>query len=121
MKVAITAHGPNLTDEIDPRFDRAKFLVVVDTETEQFTAYGNVRCLGSHQDAVKMAAQRIKQLDVDTVLTGKVGDEALAALRAENIRVGTVTSGLIKDALEAYQAGQTSPDRGQHNEMYYWV
>ncbi|NLX14172.1 MAG: dinitrogenase iron-molybdenum cofactor biosynthesis protein [Phycisphaerales bacterium] len=121
MKVAITAHGPNLTDEIDPRFDRAKFLVVVDTETEQCTAYGNIRCLGSPQDTVKMAAQRIRQLGIDTVLTGKVGDEVLAALHAENIRVRTVSSGQIKEALNAYQADPNVPDRGQHNEMYYWI
>ncbi len=33
MKIAVTSQGPDMNGKIDPRFGRAKFFVVVDTDS----------------------------------------------------------------------------------------
>ena len=37
MTIAVTAQGRDLSAPIDPRFGRAKFFVIVDTETGEFS------------------------------------------------------------------------------------
>ena len=41
MKVAITAQGGELSSELDPRFGRARWFVIVDTETDAVEAVDN--------------------------------------------------------------------------------
>ncbi|NTW77920.1 MAG: dinitrogenase iron-molybdenum cofactor biosynthesis protein, partial [Syntrophaceae bacterium] len=38
MKVAVTAKGVMLDSEIDPRFGRAPYILIIDTETLAFEA-----------------------------------------------------------------------------------
>jgi len=51
MKIAITAQGKELSSEIDLRFGRAKWLIVVDTGTSYFQAHDNVVNLNAVQGA----------------------------------------------------------------------
>ena len=51
MKVAITSQGPDMASEVDPRFGRAKFFIVVETDTGEFTAHDNVQNLNAVQGA----------------------------------------------------------------------
>ena len=41
MKIAISAKGQDLSAAVDPRFGRAAYIVVVDTETMSFNAFDN--------------------------------------------------------------------------------
>jgi predicted Fe-Mo cluster-binding NifX family protein len=41
MKVAITSQGTGMQSAVDPRFGRAAFFVVADTDTGAFAAVGN--------------------------------------------------------------------------------
>ena len=38
MKLAVTSQGNNLQSSLDPRFGRARYFVIVDTETGAFSA-----------------------------------------------------------------------------------
>jgi len=38
MRIAISATGPTLDAEVDPRFGRCQRFVIADTETEEFEA-----------------------------------------------------------------------------------
>ncbi len=40
MKIAITARGIRLDSEVDPRFGRAPYILIVDTETLALEADG---------------------------------------------------------------------------------
>ena len=46
MKVAITSQGPDMTSMVDLRFGRAKYFIVVDTETGEFSAHDNTQKKG---------------------------------------------------------------------------
>lgn len=106
MKIVVTAQGAEMESPVDPRFGRAKYFVLVDTETGQHQAHDNAQNLNAAQGAGIQAAQTVAQLGAETVLTGHVGPKAFATLTAANVAVYTNASGTVKEAIEQFQAGQ---------------
>ena len=51
MKIAVIAQGKDMLSEIDPRFGRAKWLIVIDSETGNFQAHDNAVNLNAIQGA----------------------------------------------------------------------
>ncbi len=64
MKIAITAQEKELSSEVDLRFGRAKFLLVVDTETGDFEVHDNELNLNAVQGAGIQTGQNIANLGV---------------------------------------------------------
>lgn len=106
MKLAITSQGTEPNGPIDPRFGRARFFQIVDTETGQHTIVDNTAGANAAQGAAIQAAQTLARLGVQTVLTGHVGPKALSALQAANIQVYSVSGGTVEQAVQAFLAGQ---------------
>ena len=109
MKVAITAQGSNLDSPVDPRFGRARYFLLCDTETGQFTAHDNVQNLNAPQGAGIQAAQAIVKIGAEAVLTGNVGPKAFATLQAGNVAVHVGAAGTVRQALEEFRAGRVPP------------
>ena len=106
MKVAVTSQGPDLASEVDPRFGRAKFFVVVDTETGEFRAHDNTQNLNAVQGAGIQAAQNVASLGVDAVITGNVGPKAFTTLQAGNVKAHIGAAGSVSKAVEQLKDGQ---------------
>ena len=106
MKVAVTSQGPDLTSAVDPRFGRAKFFIVVDTETGEFTTQDNTQNLNAVQGAGIQAAQNVVSLGVDAIVTGNVGPKAFTTLQAGNIKTYIGAAGSVMDAVEQLKAGR---------------
>lgn len=68
MKVAVTAQGPGLDSLVDPRFGRAQYFLLIDTETGNLTAHDNVQNLNAAQGAGIQAAQAVVQLGAEAML-----------------------------------------------------
>ena len=100
MRIAVTSQGPNLSSQVDPRFGRAKFLIVLDRETEEFTVLDNSRNLNATQGAGIQTAKRVVDEAVDAVITGHVGPKALEALQCAQVEIFPGASGTVKDALD---------------------
>ncbi len=109
MKLAVTSQGPELGDPVDPRFGRAKWFVIVDTETGQAIPADNTPNLQAAQGAGIQAACRVSDLGARVVLTGHVGPKAYSTLTAAGIRVCTGAEGTVAEAVDAYQAGVLTP------------
>lgn len=120
MKIAITAQGPDLHSPVDPRFGRAKWLVVFDTETEQTTAHDNQLNLNAVQGAGIQTARAVADLGVSAVITGNVGPKAFAALQAGQVLVYTGAVGTVREAVEAYRAGRLHQAQKANTEGH-WV
>ena len=71
MKVAITSKGKSLDSEVDPRFGRAAFILVVDTESFEFEALDNSENVNAFKGAGIQAASMV----------GDKGAYALAPIR----------------------------------------
>lgn len=104
MRIAVTATGPDLDSQVDPRFGRCQYLVIVDSETMQFEALlisGTVA-----QGAGIATGQLVANKDIKALLTGNCGPNAHQVLSAANIEVITGVSGSVRDAVNKYKSGQ---------------
>jgi predicted Fe-Mo cluster-binding NifX family protein len=119
MKVAVTATGSELTSEVDPRFGRAKYFLVVDTDTGEHVAHDNAQNLNAAQGAGVQAGRTVSELGVEAVLTGSVGPKAFATLQAGGIAVYIGASGTVQAALEQLQAGQLEQAGGANVEGHW--
>ena len=120
MKVAITSQGPDIADKVDPRFGRAKFFIVVDTDTGKFTTHDNAQNLNAVQGAGIQSAQNVVSLGVDAVITGNVGPKAFTALEAGNVKIYIGAAGSVSDAVEQLKGNQLECV-GKPNVEGHWV
>jgi predicted Fe-Mo cluster-binding NifX family protein len=109
MKVAVTAQQEELDSTIDPRFGRAQYFVVYDTETDDTGAHSNEQNVQAQQGAGIQAAENVARLGAEVVLTGHVGPKAFHTLRAAGIAVCLGASGTVREAIEAYRQGKLQP------------
>ncbi|MCK5241227.1 NifB/NifX family molybdenum-iron cluster-binding protein [bacterium] len=120
MKIAVSSQGMSLDSEMDPRFGRAKYFLVIDSDTGQFTVHDNTQNLNAMQGAGIQAAKNVVDLNVEAVITGNVGPKAYAALKAADIKIYLCEKGSVKQAVDKFQAGQLS-NAGQANQEGHWV
>lgn len=106
MKLAITSEGETLHSPVDPRFGRAKFFVVVDTETLAVVAVSNALNLNAAQGAGIQAGKTVAGLGVKALITGHVGPKAFTTLQAGNVEIYTGATGSVADALEQLKTGK---------------
>ncbi len=109
MNVCITATDKHLDAPVDPTFGRARYFLVVDTDTQKFTAIENAP--GAHGAGVQ-AAQLMVDQSVSAVLTGNVGPNAYQGLSAAGIRIFVGAKGTAKEALTAYNDGTLQTAQG---------
>ncbi len=114
MKIAISATGKDLYSAIDPRFGRASYFVIVDTETGNIlNVIDNLAAQGAAQGAGINAGALVAGSGAQTVLTGQVGPNAFGVLHAGGIKVISNVSGTVGEAIEQYRKGAIpSPDEG---------
>jgi predicted Fe-Mo cluster-binding NifX family protein len=105
MKIAISAMGATLDAEIDPRFGRCQYFIIVDPDTMNFEAINNAGGMGSGGAGIS-TAQLIAGKGVEAVLTGNCGPNAYQVLSAAGIKVITGVSGKVKDAIQSYKSGK---------------
>lgn len=120
MKIAISATGPDLDAQVDPRFGRCRYFVIVDMETTQFEALENSGAMGSGGVGISVA-QMIAGKGVEAVITGNCGPNAHQALSAAGIKVITGVTSSVRDAIEDYKSGKlqasSQPNVSAHSGM----
>lgn len=120
MKVAITSQGPEMNSAIDLRFGRAKYFIVVDTETDDSAAHDNTQNLNAVQGAGIQAGRNVIDLGVEAVITGNVGPKAFATLQAGDVKMYIGAGGTVGDALEKFKAGELECV-GKANVEGHWM
>jgi predicted Fe-Mo cluster-binding NifX family protein len=103
MKIAVTAQGGSLTSELDPRFGRAGWFVIVDTETGEHEALDNSTGVNASSGAGIASGQKIVDSGVNTVITGHCGPNAERVLTSAGIRIVQRTGGTVAEAIEAFK------------------
>jgi predicted Fe-Mo cluster-binding NifX family protein len=108
MKVAVSATGPSLQAEVDPRFGRCPSFVLVETENLSFEAVPN-RSASLAGGAGIQSAQLMVQRGVKAVLTGHCGPNAQQALSAAGIQVVDGCSGTVAEVVERFTSDTVRP------------
>lgn len=105
MKIAISSTGQRLESDIDPRFGRCKYFLVVDTDTEEFEVFSNESAEVMGGAGIK-AARFVADLNVKAILTGNIGPNAFDTLNAAGIEILTGIEGTVNGAIEDYKEGK---------------
>ena len=105
MKIAITARGIRLDSEVDPRFGRAPYILIVDTETLAFEAVDNSDNVNAFKGAGIQAASMVSERGAQVLMTGYCGPKAFQVLVAADIRVASDVSGTVREAVAAHRKG----------------
>ena len=108
MKIAITATGADLQAQVDPRFGRAQYFIIVNPETMEFEAIENSSLSAAHGAGIQ-SGQLMSSKDVSAVITGSVGPNAFQTLTAAGIQIFQSPGGTVEQAVEAYKKGQLQP------------
>lgn len=100
MLIAITATENSLQAEVDPRFGRAAYYMVVNTETGEVKAHDNSDGINASNGAGTGAAQTLSELGVQALYTGRVGPKAAEVLNQAKIPYYENISGTVQNVLD---------------------
>lgn len=101
MRIAVTATGTKLDSEVDPRFARACYILIFDSEGMLVEAVDNRRNVATVHSPSAYVCKLLVEKKVDLLLTGTCGTAALKSLSTAGIRVAFETWGTtVRGALE---------------------
>jgi predicted Fe-Mo cluster-binding NifX family protein len=105
MQVVVTSQGPTLDSPTDPRFGRARYLILVDTDMGDHSPVDNDINLNAAQGAGIQTGKKVVELKAQAVITGYVGPKAFSVLDAGGVAIYTGASGTVSEAVEQFKAG----------------
>jgi predicted Fe-Mo cluster-binding NifX family protein len=107
MKLIISAQNPSFESHVDSRFGRSPWLVIFNTETNQWKAFQNPGASQSGGAGVA-AAQFVVDQKADVVISGDFGPHAARAFQAAKIemRLFTETTTTVQEAVDHFKNNQ---------------
>jgi len=102
MKIAISSTGPDLDAQVDLRFGRCQYFVLIDDKAENFEFLDNEAAALSGGAGLQ-AAQMIAEADVKAVITRNIGPNAINVLKAAGIKAYHCGPGTVHKAIHKYQ------------------
>lgn len=108
MIIAVCSQGPGRNSQVDQRFERCAYFILIYSNAGRFHAVlnPNIEAAG---DAVMLTAQFLAEKYVDVVLASKMEEKALAALDAVGARAYTGIKGTVADSITLYEQGMLTP------------
>ena len=108
MKVAVSASENSLDARVDPRFGRAGFFIIVDSDSMEYESISNpnVNALGG---AGIQSAQLVINKGVTSVLTGKCGPKAFEVFKTAGIKIYEDVSSSVREAIQSLKKEQLNP------------
>lgn len=108
MKIAVTAKGKDLNAEVDPRFGRALYIIIIDSESMDYEVIDNAENVNALKGAGIQTAALISEKGVDVLLTGFCGPNAFKTLNAGGVKVANDVTGNVTEAVTAFKNGTFS-------------
>ncbi|MBN1764339.1 MAG: NifB/NifX family molybdenum-iron cluster-binding protein [Sedimentisphaerales bacterium] len=121
MKIAITSEGPTIESTMDKRFGRARYFVLVDSETNSFSVEANTQNMNMAQGAGIQAGRNVADLGAQVLITGNVGPKAFKVLQAAGIQIFLAEEDMtVAQALQSFKAGKLHMIE-QANVEGHWI
>ena len=112
MKIAISSSGTDLNSQVDPRFGRCAYFLIVETDDMSVEVFENESgVLGG--GAGIQSAQFVASKGAKVVITGNCGPNAVNTLYAAGIQVFLGNTGTVAEALDKYKNGNLNPAKQQ--------
>ncbi len=119
MKIAISSTGPDIEADIDMRFGRCPYFLVVEVDGGEIKNTDSFENTGAQQmgGAGISAAQFVADKGAKAIITGNVGPRAFQVFSQFGIEVYTA-SGKIKDAVEKFSKNELKKVEGATGPMF---
>ena len=108
MKIAVSSQGTDLDSQIDPRFGRAAYILIIDTLSSGIEVLDNSENLNAFKGAGIQAAAMVSDSGAEVLLTGYCGPNAFKTLQAAGVKVANDVTGTVGDAVNAFNEGIVS-------------
>jgi len=118
MKIAVTAMGPELKDEVSTRFGRAPYFLIIESENNSLLESIENPNATAGGGAGVQSAQLLVDHQADILLTGNCGPKAFQVFEAADIKVFTGSSGTIEECIEKYKTGALEEVAGANVESH---
>jgi predicted Fe-Mo cluster-binding NifX family protein len=105
VRVAVTSQGMDLEAKTSPVFGRCPAFVLVDSETMSAEGFTNPSVSAGGGAGIQ-AAQVVIGKGAQVVLSHNVGPNAFAVLKTAGIAVHRIGGGTVRQAVEAFLAGE---------------
>jgi len=105
MKIAVTSCGNELISDMDPRFGRARYFIMVDPKTLDYEVLENKQNIKSAHRAGIQAAKTVVSQKADVLISGNCGPKAFEVLKVAGSTVVTGAKGRVIDAIIQYKSG----------------
>ncbi len=117
MKLCVSATGKDLTTKVDAIFGRARYLLIVDTETLEIEALDN-SAAAVIPGAGIAAAQLIVKKGVESLLTGQAGANVFSVLENAGITIyeGASMDDTVQEAVDKFKQGQLKKSTDSESE-----
>jgi predicted Fe-Mo cluster-binding NifX family protein len=99
MRIAISAKGNDLTSEVDPRFGRAAYFIIYNTEDGSYEVVSNSENSQTAQGAGVQAARTVSGKNVEWVVSGNMGPKAFMGLKSAGIKIARWSEGTVEEAV----------------------
>ena len=105
MKIAFTSKQAGWESEMDPRFGRAPYLLILDDQTGDIQSFDNTEIEKEAHGAGSKTSQKLFDLEARVLITGNgPGNTAKSVIKIGNIEIYTGAGEMtIKQAYKAYQ------------------
>lgn len=118
MKIAISSGGTSLDAQVDSRFGRCPYFVIVDLNTNTFEAISNPNVTASGGAGVE-SSRLLADKGIDALAVNNIGPKAMAVLDAAGIKVYTGLGATVRETVDMFREGRlvacTSPTRSAHS------
>ncbi|MHB1153132.1 MAG: NifB/NifX family molybdenum-iron cluster-binding protein [Eubacteriales bacterium] len=104
MIICITSGGNTIESNLDARFGRCSYFVIIDLKTNTQSIIEN-EAGNSGGGAGISSGQFMIEKGVEAVITGNVGPNAMKVLEAASIEIYRGENTTVKDNLDKYKAG----------------
>jgi len=108
MKLAITSTGKELDSNLDPRFGRAAYFLIVETDSMSCEVFDNDNAALSGGAGIQ-SAQLIAAQGAKALITGHCGPNAMQTLTAAGVQVYVGQAGIVQDLVDKFKNGQLTP------------
>ena len=119
MKVAVTSKGQDLSSDVDPRFGRAPYIIIVDTETMAFEALDNSTNVNAFKGAGIQAATMVADKGAEVLMTGYCGPNAFKTVSAAGVKVVNDISGTVEDVIVNFKGGNLTYSEAANTDGHW--
>ncbi len=117
MKIAISSSGTELSSQVDQRFGRCSYFLIIDTETNKFEVFPNSAVSASNGAGIQAAKNLVKK-GINAIISGNIGPNAFEVLKAENVEIISEYKGTVKEAIEFFKKGNYSRASSHNVNMH---